>query len=593
MKRVILFILAVSLCLSAFVGCQPTGDEIIDTEPQREKEYVTVAENGLSDYAIISPSKAPSRIRDAAVNALATIQGRIDARLRVSSDKLNAGSGNPHEIVIGECDRPETSRILSELRALDFAIVTAEDGRVYLVGGSNEATVLAVDYFIENFVDYESKTIKVEKNLEYYHRYDYTVGMLSVGGVSIDEYKIVIPKDAGAYTVAAAKNFADYLKYNGGYILEIVSDDEPATDCEILIGKTNRPESACDVSLGKDQYILASAGKKLVVLGDSYMIGGGISELVNTHIGYGDGTNAVDIVLPSAKTAKNFEFKDAKNALLLIGDGMGFNHIEAAIANGIIDTFVAQELPVCGEAVTYSFSVSAGSSKYTDSAAAATALATGYKTTNGYIGIDSKKIERQNVRELAHESGAMTAVLTTDVITGATPGGFLAHHTSRSDTEILQSQIDALIAEKKVDFAVGDIGDELTSEAAHELWTISHGGENFFAMIEEGYIDKHSHNEDLKRMMPTVKRFNELIAYCVEFAILHPDTVLIITADHETGDLTLTDGEYVYNTNEHTNKNVPLFAIGKGTDIFHGQKTNNIEIPKFIASIYGAEEFGQ
>lgn len=611
MKRFLALFLMILVCTGLLVGCNnetpPAGEDTVDTSgsateapateapatdaPAEPAVEIKLIVDGKSEYDVIYPEKASKTIRTAAVDFITRIKSATKASMRVNTDTASKAA---HEIVIGECDRPEVAEIKAGLREFDHAIVYA-DGRVYIIGGSDDATIAATEYFIDKYVNADTATIDFMSDLNDVYSYAYTFGTLSIGGVDIEEYNIVIPEKCSLYTSAAADNLADYFWYNGGYEVEVITDKKAASQYEILIGETNRPESKSSVDLGKDQYILAATGSKIVILGESYMIGGGVSDLINNYIGIKDRNTNVDIKdIPTTHTAKTFSFQKAENALLLIGDGMGFNHIEATIANGIIDSFVARELPVVGQAVTFSHSVSIGKADYTDSAAAATALSTGYKTINGYLGIGPDKQTNKNIRELAHEMGANTAVLTTDVITGATPGGFLVHHESRKDTEIIQGQIDALLAADKVDFAVGSIGDKLVSEAGHELWNIAHNGSRYFAMIEEAQIDKKSHNMDLKAMMPTLKRYNELIAYCVEFVICHPNTVLIITADHETGGLTLKDGKYEYTSDDHTNVNVPLFAIGAGTEEFHDKKTNNIEIPKFIAPIYGyTEKFGQ
>jgi len=610
MKRFLALFLVILICASIFVGCNnetpPAGEDTVDTSgnatdapatdapeteaPAEPAVEVNLIVDGKSDYNIIYPEKASKAIRTAAVDLLTDIKSATKASMRVNTDTANDGT---KEIVIGECDRPEVAGIKAGLREFDHAIVYADE-RVYIIGGSEDATVAATEYFVDKYVNADDDTITFMSDLNDVYAYAYTFGTLSINGVDIEEYDIVIPEKCSLYTSAAADNLADYFWYNGGYEVDVITDKKAASQYEILIGETNRAESKSSIELGKDQYILAATGTKVVILGESYMIGGGVSDLINNYIGIKDRNTNVDVKdIPTTQTAKTFSFGKAENALLLIGDGMGFNHIEASIANGIIDSFVARELPVVGEAITFSHSVTLGKANYTDSAAAATALSTGYKTINRYLGMGPKKEVLTNIREVAHEMGANTAVLTTDVITGATPSGFLVHHEERGDTAIIQAQIDALLAKDKVDFAVGSIGDKLVEEAGHQLWNISHGGSRYFAMIEEAQIDKKSHNEDLKGMMPMVKRYNDLIAYCVEFVICHPNTVLVITADHETGGLTLKDGKYEYTSDDHTNVNVPLFAIGAGTEIFHEKKTNNIEIPKFFAPIYGTEKFGQ
>ena len=110
----------------------------------------------------------------------------------------------------------------------------------------------------------------------------------------------------------------------------------------------------------------------------------------------------------------------------------------------------------------------------------------------------------------------------------------------------------------------------------------------------EAYIDKRSHNNDLQATIEMTARYNKLIAYVVRFTLCHPDTALIITADHETGGLMLNKntGKYVFTSTNHTNSDVPVYAIGDGTEVFKDKKVDNTEIAKFIGEIFGDKNIG-
>ena len=79
----------------------------------------------------------------------------------------------------------------------------------------------------------------------------------------------------------------------------------------------------------------------------------------------------------------------------------------------------------------------------------------------------------------------------------------------------------------------------------------------------------------------------------MEYAFYHPNTFVLITADHETGAL-LPDGNggYAYNSGNHSSANVPVFAYGEGGELFHGKTIENIQIPQTIASFMGVHDFG-
>ena len=97
-------------------------------------------------------------------------------------------------------------------------------------------------------------------------------------------------------------------------------------------------------------------------------------------------------------------------------------------------------------------------------------------------------------------------------------------------------------------------------------------------------------------------RYNRCITYVICFVMLHPDTALIITADHETGGLQLNEnGEYTFTNQtsadywQHTNANAPIFALGEGVDelVRTGVETDNTLVAKHIAKIFGSNSFGQ
>lgn len=431
-----------------------------------------------------------------------------------------------------------------------------------------------------------------------YTQFPYTeeAGAISICGTPISDYRIVIPAECDLYTKYAAQNLKDYLKANADIELEIVTDAEEATETELLIGKTNRPGSvtASEVELYDDEYIIMLDGKSVVLYGNGYMVGGAAGELMNRRAAGAWRGYDIDITdIPTTPEAVTFTFEKANNAILLIGDGMGHNHINMTLADSL-DKFSAADMPHIGEIITKSQSVINKQAAYTDSAAAGTALATGFKTINGYIGIDPNKQDLVSLRALANSVGAKTAILSTDAITGATPAAFLAHEADRNSTAFIQRDINAVLEAGEVDYAIGSIGDDLVDRAAPVLHDISAHGSQFFSMIEEGQIDKKAHNNDASGVIHMVKRFDGLIAYCMEFIMFHPDTVVIVTADHETGGIrkAANADKYIFTSGNHTNTNVPIYAIGDGTEIFAGEAKDNTRVPNFIAKIYGEDNFG-
>lgn len=414
---------------------------------------------------------------------------------------------------------------------------------------------------------------------------------ITINGVSISQYAIIYPEEniIAKYAAEMLSEFFNSIGKNIRYSKDTIKEN----DFEILLGNTNRMNEGRP-KLKSGEFLLSAKNKKIIMTANDYTVAGAVSEFINNNcagIAKGD---TKDIIISKDATPKKFEFIKPKNAILMIGDGMGENHIKAALHEGL-NEFVAEQMPNKGKTSTYSYTVlPLLLATATDSAAVATALATGYKTENGFIGVspDTKKTLK-NVRELAYEKGAKTAILTTDVITGATPAGFLAHLADRKDNNTLKSQINKLINEGGVTVAKGSLGSNLLEIEKNTLAQISKDGSNFFMMLEEGYIDKHSHNNNYLEMINTIKRFNDTVAYAMVFCMMHPDTVLIVTANHECGDLQENESnKFVYRSKNHTGKDVPVYAMGYGTEIFKDTVNENTNIAKFIAAVFGDKNFG-
>ena len=347
---------------------------------------------------------------------------------------------------------------------------------------------------------------------------------------------------------------------------------------------------------------------------------------------------------PMVQRIENVQFEKPKNVIFMIGDGMGFASVEAAriLRGGAYEDKLSMEyLPVKGEATTYS------TSTVTDSAAAGTALATGYKTNNGVVGKDHNLNIVKNLSELAAEKGKKTGIVATKSVTDATPAAFTAHVDGRSEesyialqqinrmmngmnlilgggyspytaaenqTKLAEAQAagvtftndweTALETEDKLIGVFSDMAMDINQspnlmQMTQKALDTLDCEEGFFLMIEGSKIDIENHANNLEGMTRELKDFDESVALAIRYTVEHPDTVLIITADHETGGLVLPENpgpdniyEAEYTTSGHTNKNVPVFALGYGTQALSGV-VDNTDISKFIASVLGDSDFGK
>lgn len=271
----------------------------------------------------------------------------------------------------------------------------------------------------------------------------------------------------------------------------------------------------------------------------------------------------------------------AKNVILLIGDGMGFNHIKAGnIYSG--SRLQMERFAVSGEVMTRSLTPGA-----TDSAAAATAMATGIKTYNGRIAYkDGKNLT--TVAEMAMAEGKKVGVVVTKSVTDATPAAFLTHASDRGETQSIAEQL--VNSDVDVLFGLGDeymyaladsiatdereycttfqtIADAVQSSEKEKIFGLLEDGsiqnfgantlaqltrnaltklsaeadDGFFLMVEGSKIDSASHDNDMQAMLNELQAFNATVSACKEWAAANGDTVVIVTADHETGGLKVPD----------------------------------------------------
>lgn len=608
-KRLIALLLSIVMILMVFVGCNDTTtNDPTDTNATENNQtdapaqskvpdgYVSLAENGVANYRVVFDDALPVKTYDSFGKYILRVKSKTGADLDISNDAATPYTDGAKEILIGNTDRPVSAKYASQVRVGESLVCyDAETQAIVIVAGSDEALVNAVAKFFEDYANAKDRYFAVPTTLKDEVKKNFPIGDVTFGSVNLAEFGVVYPEGADLLTEYAALNLVDYIEINMGITLDIYDDSEDAREHEFLVGETNRPESDIAVYFDDGEYLLMQNEGKIVMQGEGIYIGAAVGAFISFYLESDEDEVSLDAIPTDVVTEYYVPAAYCSNVILMIGDGMGFNHIDMALANGL-DTFYARLLDVQGSAITRSQSVLNGDANYTDSAASATALACAYKTINGYLGMDSNKNSIQNVRELAYEAGAQTAVVTTDTITGATPAGFLCHHDNRNDSSILQSQITTLKNEGKVDYLAGSVGDNLPKETRTALKTIADSEDPFFIMVEGAYIDKVSHNNDYAAAIKNVIRFNDAIAYSLMFAMCHPGTAVIVTADHECGGLnedTSSKYGYKYTSSNHTNRDVPVYAFGPEVEIFDDVATENIDIARFIAMVFGDNSFGQ
>lgn len=623
-KRLLSLLLCLVMIFAMF-GCSSGDEKYSDSDTtnsgqkpslpsQAPENYVSLAEHETAYYRIVYEKGLQPAVTKKITQHVATLQTKIGVVMEaVSDDKLPTPDGMP-EILIGNTNREESKLATIKLRSGEYKVEYNKGTKnVVIAGGSASALGSAIDAFFKKALDTTKRYLAIPNNYSAEKFLDFPIQSVVIDGVALQEFSVVYPKGADAVTKYAAQNLVDYVEINMGVKLTMTDDGKAEKDHEILIGNTKRSASKISTPMKDGQYVLMQKDGKIVMQGNGIYVGAAVGTFVSKYLPNTGSKKEINITnLSGSASAQTFKFPTTfKNAIIMIGDGMGFNHIEMA-KNGGMEAFYAEQFPNKGKARTRSQTVINGNAEgYTDSAAAATALATGYKTLNGRVGVDKNGANLKNIRELADEKGAKTAVVTTDVIGGATPGGFLAHNKNRKVNNVTNpdiiKQIDTLIAEKKVEYTMGRESDsadapnpDILKGARDALEIISEGGSQFFMMIEGAYIDKDSHNNRYDKCVEAVKQYNDVIAYMSTFVFCHPDTVLIVTADHETGALTK-DSSYKYgykytsgssSYRQHTNNDVPVYALGPQTEYFNNYRVENVCIPHFAAQAFGDTAFG-
>ena len=323
------------------------------------------------------------------------------------------------------------------------------------------------------------------------------------------------------------------------------------------------------------------------------------------------------------------------NIILMIGDGMGLSQISAGMYANNNQT-ILEEFPVIGLSKTHSIN-----NLVTDSAAGGTAMACGEKTYNYVLGINSKNKKLESVLEICEKNSYNTGLIVNSSIVHATPASFYANVDSRKNygqiaVQLSESGIDYFIgggkkhfnkrkdsrdlikemntvdvvknfrAYKKSDaeriglFTYDDeppsiiegreplLADYLTAT----LEKLDSREEPFFLMVEGSQIDWGGHANDIDYITSEFIEFDNTIKVAMNYAKNNTNTLVIVTADHETGGLAITMGEIKnfemvtgFNTIGHSATMVPVFSYGKFSELFTGIYENNQIFHKMIKAL--------
>lgn len=318
--------------------------------------------------------------------------------------------------------------------------------------------------------------------------------------------------------------------------------------------------------------------------------------------------------------------QEIKNIIFLIGDGMGLaSATMMQVENGYNETIFDQADNIALQK-TYSMD-----NRITDSAASGTALATGYKTNNTYLGVLADGTPVESLMDVAKRENKKTGIIATTYLQHATPAAFYAHIPSRHEylaitEQLINSSIDvaigggmaffeelygksvkdrlktkgftlaeslsetasidsdkrvmALIADKEIDNRKGYL-----ANATGEALRLLDNDKGFVLMVEGSLIDGMGHANDAQAQQGEMLDFMEAIEVAVEYAKHNPETLVIVTGDHETGGLSIVSCdanfclseqgvEYRWTTNGHSGTMLPIYLYGRYAEEINGIMEN-------------------
>ena len=323
------------------------------------------------------------------------------------------------------------------------------------------------------------------------------------------------------------------------------------------------------------------------------------------------------------------------NIIMMIGYGMGLSQISSGMYSNNNYTSLERSHHI-GLIKTHSLD-----DLVTDSAASGTAMSSGVKTYNRVVGLDKNFSPVNSILEISRDKGYMTAIIATSTIVHATPASYYSKVKSRYDYEEIASQLsksninffvgggekyfndrrdkrnlmnemdDYLFANSLENFIkinsnkIGFLTDYDEPIGKHEgrkpsledivqatVQKLSSFNKPFFLLVEGSQIDWGGHDNDSEHMISEMLEFDRTVGKVFNFADKDKNTIVVITADHETGGLSIIDGNLEdskvvnkYVSDSHTATMVPIFSFGPYSSLFKGIYDNTEIFDKLEAII--------
>lgn len=323
-------------------------------------------------------------------------------------------------------------------------------------------------------------------------------------------------------------------------------------------------------------------------------------------------------------SATSIMAQKAKNIIVLIGDGTGLTQLYSTYEanNRFLNIYT---MPQTALSITF-----CSDRRVTDSGAGGTAIACGQKTHYEAIGVDSKDKPIASMLEIFKQMGKKTAIIVSCDVCHATPASFIAHVKNRNmyediakyyltencdiflgggkqrftnrkdslnlidslkarDYEVVYTQenllkaqgtkIAGLFADKHLPL-YAKRGNIMQTALKNTLERFKDNEEGFFIMLEGSQIDMEAHDNNFNEMIGEAQDFDKCVGIALDYAKRDGNTLVVVTADHETGGLTLpvkqpNSDTCAWSTTGHTAAPIIIYAYGPGSENFHGVIQNN------------------
>ncbi|MET0466742.1 MAG: alkaline phosphatase [Chitinophagaceae bacterium] len=425
--------------------------------------------------------------------------------------------------------------------------------------------------------------------------------------------------------VMLSDNFSAYSKWNG---LERM----PAKDLEAVKAAITKAHQLNKKVRFWNAPDILNSWQSFISLGVDYINTDQIKGLGKFLSQLADRTyTSNESYIPYKPTYKNDgKDKKVKNIILLIGDGTGLPQWYAGYTtnHGALNVF---NMRYVGLSKTSSYD-----NYITDSAPGATTISSGVKTNNRAVGVDHTGKPLVLITDLVRKKKMKTGVVTSGDITDATPASFYGHQSDRGNSsgmlkDLLTSNVDLIMGKAPVSlkdsllkaveakFSLVSSFDQVSGGSAKpwmltdsiaglyrlqgrgewlqhaftkSIGVLSENKDGFLLMLEGAKVDHGGHANKLPFVVTELMDFDQVVGKAMEFADANGETLVVVTADHETGGLTLVGGDYnkgyisgQFSTGGHTALPVPVFAYGPQSHLFSGVYENTEIFRKLLEAL--------